>query len=301
MADVNDLYGKKTIPDQEIEKLIQESRIDLSVKIDQPPTILSVREVMGTTTKQIRLFTLGNFSCIIGKMKTKKTFLITLLTASLIRKASFSEKFYGELPIDRNKILYFDTEQGSYDSYNCVKRIERMSGNIENLKAFSLRAYSPELRCQIIEKLFETEGKEISYCVIDGIADLAFGINDEAEATRLSTMLLRLTKTYNCHITTVIHQNKQDNFATGHLGSAMMKKAEVVLSVQKNNKDRYHTDISSDYSRGPGFEPFVMAINDNGLPYIDEHGVANAHAEEDFSFTDNEGERLPQPTTDLPF
>lgn len=288
LLELEDIIGKKPIQSgtrqqgEDTDALIAASRIDLSVEIEEPPIILSVRERYGTSSRYIRLFTLGNFSAVIGKMKTKKTFLVTLLTASLLREESMNEKFLGSLPADKPIILYFDTEQGSYDSYNCVKRIQRMTGDISNLQAFSLRAYKPETRCRIIERVFELNGQKVGYCVIDGIADLAFAINDELEATRVSTMLLRLTKDYHCHITTVIHQNKQDNFATGHLGSSIMKKAEIIIEASKNTANKYLTDVASNISRGPEFEPFCIGINERGLPYVAEDGVANAHANETF-------------------
>lgn len=100
------------------------------------------------------------------------------------------------------------------------------------------------------------------------MADLSNGINDEDEATRVSTLLLRLTKTYNCHISTVIHQNKNDNFATGHLGSAVTKKAEIIISVTRDNSNKANSEVNCDMSRSIDFEPFLFSINTDGLPEI---------------------------------
>lgn len=63
--------------------------------------------------------------------------------------------------------------------------------------------------------------------MIDGIADLAMAINDEIEASRVVSLLMKWTKLYNIHITLVIHQNKNDEYATGHLGSAILKRLNV--------------------------------------------------------------------------
>lgn len=249
-----------------LEELLQRSKVDTCKKVSRPPTILSIKEAKGTQFEYKRLFTLGNFSCIIGKAKSRKTYLISMLTASVLSNDCCT-KFASELPNSKSGVLYFDTEQGEYDCYNVIKRIETLS-NGGTMRSYALREFSPSERCQIIEYAFNLYGKETGFCVIDGIADLATAINDEEEATRVTTMLLRLTKTYNCHICTIIHQNKNDNFATGHLGSSIMKKAEILISVTKSCTDNNISEISCDLNRGIDFNPFSIAINNDGLPYI---------------------------------
>lgn len=258
---------KATLEITEIERILSCARIDTTKPISKPPTILSIKEYSGTTSKVVRLFTLGNFSCIIGKAKSRKTFLQSMLTAALLGTDQ-SGRFISEMPSNKQNILYFDTEQGEFDSYNVISRVERMSGNHTNLKGFSLRQFSPNERCQIIEYAFEKWGNETGFCVIDGVADLANAINDEIEATRVSTLLLRLTKVYNCHISTIIHQNKNDNFATGHLGSSIMKKAEILISVSKSKTENGVSEVSCDLNRGIDFDPFEMIIDDTGIPYV---------------------------------
>ncbi len=249
----------------ELEKILLGAKIDTSKQIDRPPTILSFMDQQATCTIQKRVFTLGNFSCIIGKAKSKKTFFLSLVSASLLCNSS-DGKFIGEMKEGKNEILYFDTEQGEYDSYNVIKRIEQMAGTRNGFRGYNLRPFSPTDRCQIIEYAFKLFGERTGFCVIDGIADLANGINDEDEATRVVTILLRLSKVYNCHISTVIHQNKNNEFATGHLGSSIMKKAEIIISVNKRENDI--SEITCDMSRGVGFESFDMYINPNGIPEI---------------------------------
>lgn len=291
-------FSKPTPPavkPSELEKLLAASRIDTKKSVPKPPTILSIRENSGTTSTYKRMFTLGNFSCIIGKAKSKKTFLLSLLTASLLNSEA-SHKFYGELTNGKNVILYFDTEQGEYDSYNVIRRIEYMAGTNEGLNAFNLRPYSPAERCQIIEYAMEIFGSRIGFCVIDGIADLATGINDEEEATRVTTMLLRLSKVNNCHIATVIHQNKNDNFATGHLGSAIMKKAEIIISVTKSKDDKSAADVSNEMSRGVDFEPFQFVVNHEGIPEVTGAIIKKQPMKPSFE-TEQESEDSP----DIPF
>lgn len=265
---------KGSLPELELDKILKSAQIDIKKKVEKPPTVISIMESDGgTSLTQKRLMTLGNFSCIIGKAKSKKTFFLTMLTASLLRPGNHGTKFIGHLNETKNTILYFDTEQGDYDCHNTIARIYRMSGNLNSFYGFSLRQYSPIERCQIIEYAFKKLGDYTAFCVIDGIADLAVGINEEEEATRVTTMLLRLTKVYNCHISTVIHQNKNDNFATGHLGSAIMKKAEIIISVTRDHSNNSYSEVNCDMSRGIDFNSFSFYINSEGIPEISSNST----------------------------
>jgi hypothetical protein len=242
-----------------------------------------------------RVFTLGNFSAIIGKAKSKKTYLLSAISASIIGKKLMWDKFQGGLETDKDLVLYFDTEQGDWDSWNVVRRIAMMAGQSyqDKFKAFNLRRFSPVERCKIIEFALLMHGDEAGFVVIDGIADLANAINDEDEASRVVSLLLRWTKDYQCHIATVIHQNKNDNFATGHLGSAIMKKCEIIISVTKDPADNYKSIVACDFTRGLDFKPFSLVINHEGLPEID-----NVVIEVDNNFKVMSDEKI---NDDLPF
>ena len=264
------IENKYEIKETELEKILNECIVDTNKIIEKPPIILSIQEITTSSVLEKRIFTLGNFSCIIGKAKAKKTFLLSLFTGVLLKKTEDYPKLIGNLPTNKKMVVYFDTEQGEYDCLNVMKRIEGISKNKEDFKGISLRQYMPVQRCQIIEYVLKCWGNKIGFCVIDGIADLANGINDEDEATRVCTFLLRLTKEYNIHIATVIHQNKNDNFATGHLGSSIMKKAEIIISVTRIKGDNFSSEVVCDMSRGMDFEPFILTINKEGIPEVSE-------------------------------
>jgi len=252
---------------ERLRAMLDKSRIDPSKPEDPPPTILSIKEVSPNSVTERRLFTLGNFSCIIGKAKSRKTFLISLFAAALANPQS-TDKLVSSLPSNKRVVLYFDTEQGRFDFQKVVKRVYKMSGGSKRILAFGLRPYTPKERCEIIQFAFELYGSEVGFCVIDGVADLANAINDEEEATRVSSMLMKITDDYGCHISTIIHQNKNDNFATGHLGSSIMKKAEILISVKKSLEYDELSEVNCDLSRGIDFEPFGISINNDGIPSV---------------------------------
>lgn len=258
---------KQVFEKSEIEKILQRIKIDTKQEIEKPPVILSINEFDINYPYPKRLFTLGNFSAIIGKAKSKKTFLLSLLTACMMR--NINSKIVGNLPKEKELILWLDTEQANYDTQVVIKRIITISGTEQNLFVYNLREFTPNERCQIIEFIFESIGNKIGFCVIDGIADLANAINDELEATRISSMLLRLTAQYNCHISAVIHQNKNDNFATGHVGSSIMKKAEIIISVTKDKQNGRVSIVKCDMSRAMDFKDFSFIVNQHGIPEPD--------------------------------
>ena len=264
MITETDIYNA----DLKLDQYLDNARIDTSINITCPPVILYVKETGFTAVNYRRVFTLGNFSCITGRYKTMKTTLLAMITAAIIKGKDKSDTFSGELPFGKKNIVYFDTEQGDYDAYNTICKIEKLSEKSDNFSGYSLREYEPRQRCEIVEYYFKLYGKMTALCIIDGIADLSTTINDEQEATKLTSMLLRLTKQYNCHIATIIHQNKGDNYATGHIGTSIMKKSEIIISVTKLKHNKKISEIACDYSRGVDFESFYIRYGADDLPEI---------------------------------
>jgi len=245
-------------------KLLQQSIIDPSIPIAADPICLWIRG----KTKDSVIGTLGNFALFIGKAKSRKTFLITAALAAATRCGS-SLAFLGFLPKDKNTVLYFDTEQGRHHVYRTVRRICTLSG-IElpsNFTAFSLRKYPPALRLEMIEAAIYNN-PHLGFVVIDGIRDLINSINDEAEATMIITHLLRWTEELNIHIIVVLHQNKNDKNARGHLGTELQNKAETVLSITKDDKNKDISIVDAEYCRDIDPESFAFEIDCDGLPRL---------------------------------
>jgi len=264
--------AKKEETPEEIDTLLLRSMIDFNIPVAKPPVIMKIKTQMGTSMGYSRVFTLGNFSAITGKSKSKKTFLTSMFIASALHGSYYGKVFESELPEGRRGVLLFDTEQSNYDAYITAKRVPDMLGYFdEGFQAFDLREFSPIERCKLIEHALEKAQNYISYVVIDGIADLAMAINDEIEASRVVSLLMKWTKQYNIHITLVIHQNKNDEYATGHLGSAILKKAECIISVKKDLTNTNRSEVECTLIRGArDFDKFVFEINEYGLPVVDD-------------------------------
>jgi hypothetical protein len=71
--------------------------------------------------------------------------------------------------------------------------------------------------------------------VIDGIADLIRGANDEVESVALIDKLYRLAGIYKTCIVCVLHFIPNGLKLRGHLGSELQRKAAAILSIEKDN------------------------------------------------------------------
>jgi hypothetical protein len=85
--------------------------------------------------------------------------------------------------------------------------------------------------------------------------------------------LMRWTEVYNCHIITVIHMNWGSTKPTGHLGSALQKKCETEIHLEKNEFDRSIIDVKCKSSRGRAFDNFSFFVNSVGLPEISDNDI----------------------------
>ena len=254
---------ERNITPEEAVILWQASRLDLSEDYEKAPEILKVRgSVIGT---------LGNFSASIGKAKSKKTFNVSAIVAAALKNGTVLS-YTAELPENKRKILYVDTEQSTYHCAKVAKRILRMAGlpadrNHEDLEFLVLRKYTPEERIAIVrEAIYRTEN--VGLVIIDGIRDMVYDINSPGESTKVISLLMTWTGERNIHIHTILHQNKGDENARGHIGTELSNKAETVLQVEKDSKNPDISTVKTAHIRAVDFEPFAFRINEEALPEL---------------------------------
>ena len=253
----------------DVVKKWHESRISMTEEYDTGAVVIQV--------DRIPIGTLGNFSASIGKAKSKKTFNVSAMTAAALsgKKVLMYEV---SLPEDKNKILYVDTEQSKAHCKKTRARILALanlpdSTDNDRLEFLSLRKYTPKERIEIIEcALATTEG--IGLVIIDGVRDLLFDINAPLEATQITSILMRWTDEYQIHIHTVLHQNKGDENARGHIGTEINNKAETIIKVEKEKPDENISKVSAVFTRAQTFPTFAFRINDHILPELVEDYVS---------------------------
>ncbi|GEO11530.1 AAA family ATPase [Segetibacter aerophilus] len=242
------------------QEVLSNAKIDPHKQYSKPDVCISVNDKTGIG----RFGTLGNFSLITGKAKSRKTFFISYLLAQALNSKEHS-KFNITLRENYGRIVLFDTEQTVNDVSQVLDRAIRASSKYKNtVEAYSLRAYSPDHRRLLIEK-FISNTPDLGIVIIDGIRDLIKDINSPEEATNISSDLLRWTEERNIHIITVLHQNKGDNNARGHLGTELVHKAETVVSIEKRDEISI---VTPQQCRGKDFEPFAFSVDQEGIPLI---------------------------------
>ena len=239
--------------------------IDPDEEIEPPQTAWGLKNIKDEAVSI--LGTLGNFSLITGKAKAKKSFFINIAVSCALTNKYVLNRFIGGLPANQNQVLYFDTEQSKYHVQIAVRRICRQL-NVSvphNLFTYHLRSLTPSQRLLLIEQEIYSNDK-IGIVVIDGIVDLITSINDEAEATMIASKLLKWTEERNIHIITVLHQNKGDQNARGHVGSSLTHKSESVLSITKEESNPEVSTMKAEFCRNREPDPFSFEIDEDGLP-----------------------------------
>ena len=200
---------KNTTKEINHEEVLSSLFIDYSKELPPPPIAWTL-EING---ENYTCGTKGDFSVLIGKAKSKKTAVLSMI----------ANKWAKDNPT--KKMLYFDTEQGEHDAINVIKRIVRNAPNPQNILPSHLRTKSPLERLELIEFAIENTN-DVELVIVDGIRDLVSSINDEEQATKIASKLLRWTEEKKFHLITIIHQNKGDNNARGHLGTELINKAQ---------------------------------------------------------------------------
>lgn len=253
---------ESTTEDQlnEMESMLRSLEVDSTVVIDEPERAISLRFGMD----QYIFGTMGNFSLIQGKAKSRKSYFLSALMAAAITDHDVCGHIRGHLS-DRVNI-YIDTEQGDWHSSNAKHRIQSMAGldprvNHPNFKHYRFRSLmTNKERLKYTDYLMQSV-PNLGLVVIDGIVDLASkGVNDEEEATALASKLLQWTAEKNCHISCVLHENKNDRNAKGHLGSYLVQKAETTVSLAKSETTPSASDIVPEYTRNKEFPSMTMTI-----------------------------------------
>lgn len=269
LADILEEVNTKTpIKEKNLLDVLDSVKINPLERLPPPENCIEIVSDNGSSV----IATLGNFSLLIGKAKSRKTFLIGLKLASFITDTIILDKIKGTIKKDKNEAILFDTEQGKYHLHKTVNRILTMSNtsNPDNFKAYGLRKFRAEERLKLIEeKIYNSPN--LGLVVIDGIRDLVTSINDEDQASKITSLLLKWTEELNIHIIVVLHQNKKDTNARGHLGAELVNKAETTLSVTKSPQDKDISIVEAEYCRDKEPEPFAFEINAEGLPILAEN------------------------------
>ena len=246
---------------EELKVYIDESVISVTGTYEQSASVLMVDDsIIGT---------LGNFSASIGKAKSKKTFNVSAIAAAALTNGTVLH-YRACFPEDKRKILYIDTEQGKNHCQKVLDRILRLADlpedcDADNLMMLALRKYSPEVRLAITEQAIGMI-PDLGLVIIDGIRDFVYDINSPGESTDVISRLMRWTDDRQIHIHTILHQNKNDEHARGHIGTELNNKAETIMQIEPDKDDKSISVVEALHIRDRDFESFAFRVNEECLP-----------------------------------
>lgn len=255
-ADEIDFFRKNATPENtstKIEALWQETLIT-----EAPEELPPLMTIDGTP-----IATRGNHSLLVGKKKSRKTLFIVWLISEYLKR----------FPDNASKVLLFDTEQGKKHVYKILEKVHQITGLWINI--FYLRGQSPAERKDFIRNTVEFWKTPPLWIVIDGIRDLMSNINDPDESTDLIVWLEKITLQKNVHVTNILHLNKTDNNARGHIGSELLNKAEVTIEMELDEKNGC-TNVKCESSRERGFDTFSFTHDKDGLPVVVGTPIGNS-------------------------
>jgi hypothetical protein len=247
-------------------QIFKDSLIDPAEEIKQQPIALSIGESnYKGISYPIPFGSYGDFSCIVGASKSRKTFFKSMIEAAFIGGKSniYNPSIKGHNN-DKKFVLSFDTEQSHFHTQRVQRRVlELIGGNCEFYKTFGLRSYTPKERFDFIDwVVFESEFKNnIGLMSIDGFVDLVTDFNSLEQATGLTEKLLNWTAKGKMHCTGILHKNFGTAKPVGHVGSSVLKKAETVVFVEKDEDDV--TVVKCEYSRNQPFKEIKFNVDDN--------------------------------------
>ena len=240
------------------ENIWKKSLIHVTDEFALPPVVLQAGEAI--------IGTLGNFSVSTGKAKAKKTFNVSAIVAAALVNGQVLE-YQASFPESKRTILYFDTEQSPYHCQLVMQRILKLAKlpidrEPEHLRFSHLRAIAdPNERREIIRyAIYHTPN--VGLVVIDGIRDLMLDINNSTEATKLVGDLMLWTSEQNIHSQTVLHLNKGDDNARGHIGTELNNKAETVLQIMKDNTLPDRSIVAPAIIRSKPFNKFAFRLKE---------------------------------------
>lgn len=273
-----EMFGK-TEQNNDIKERLNKYKVSVNDEVPMPEIVLSICDTNGKNKRMV--MTRENISCVTAQAKVGKTFLVKLIVSAILKRGIFQNRLLSELPKERDKILYIDTEQSKFHVKLGLSQIKEMLGEenaheLDRMQVYQFDAVSTLERLEFVKWLIYNEKPD--FVVLDGISDLALDTNNLKEADELVTNLRIWATENNCHICNVIHQNPNDvqTKMKGHLGTKLQDKSEIVIGVSIDKENESNRIVQSLASRNRKPEPFEFTINENGMPEIQEQEVSQA-------------------------
>lgn len=242
----------------------------------------------------------GSLMMIDGKPKSRKTTFAYMMAAAALSKNGKYENIVCTMD-PNNWIMIFDTEQNPSEFLTKMHGLKMWSGdeNLDRVKAYNLNLFghNPELKIQAINK-YATEldwsyrrngyidpRDKIGLIILDHIGDLVNNENNKEEVKEFIGWASKLATDTGATVCIIIHQNKNDNQATGMLGYDSAKKVSSYIKTFKRDvdeeleEDMSPTEVTFKENRF-GAKPFKKFI----FNYVDDYAVVLDHKAINYNF-----------------
>lgn len=216
--------------------ILKSCRVSLELPPPESEVIVSINNVpLGTN---------GNLLCVTGGEGTGKSNFIGAVIAGALASDNQEIDSLG-VTVKGNTthlpIILYDTEQSEtqvFKNSSNIMRRAKCSSVPKEFYPYFFASLSRDVRLQsIIESmdLFHHKWGGIHMVVIDGIADLISGANNEGESIAIVEQLYRLAAIYNTCIICVLHFIPNGLKLRGHLGSELQRKSAAILSIERDS------------------------------------------------------------------
>lgn len=233
---------------------------DLDALIGQPEPLVSIGGQM--------VLSRGNIVVVSGRSKSGKS---TILSA-MVSAALSGVEVIGVTAPRPLRVLLADTEQGAWHLSAQCARVFRLAGGRrfqDRFTVLALREYSPAQRASIIFDAARELKPDL--VVIDGIGDMLKDCNDLAESEETVSGILSLSSELNTGILSVLHTTPSLGKLRGHLGSSLERKAETVISLERDGMTADEVEVKPGLCRNKPFPAFNFKFGENGDPEIVTH------------------------------
>lgn len=165
---------------------------------------------------------------------------------------------------DNLAVLWIDTEQDKNtlrQKARAVLDMAELDAQPEALKVVALRGYgSPADALTVTLQAIEENAADFVF--LDGVVDLCQAFNDEEESREVVRRLEAHAEQYGAAILGLIHTNKKDDEARGHLGAIMQQKSAEIYQVNKREGENV-ANVTQPFSRFAPVPGFAFAFADD--------------------------------------
>lgn len=239
-------------------------------ELKEPPCVVKFSE---------RVFSIGDISCIIGAAKSRKTLFSSVLAQYFLKgyNDSSNEIITTQTGGD---LLYIDTEQSTYHAQRTLKNIIATCEKEQAAKLhfYAMREYDRFSR--LLHLVLSVDEIRPTLVIIDGISDMMTDTNNLEESMQIISLLMAISKEYQCHITSILHTNNSDarTKGRGHIGSELERKCESVILVRKNENLQDTSSVEAYATRNRTFATMNIKHGINGEPVLTMLNTMNSES-----------------------